>query len=219
MSDFQGIGELDSDLETLDGSLTTVTKMTAGFGSELNRLTQAFGATERNASALETSLSAGVRKAINGLAFDGYKLRDSLHVVGQALIDTAFNAAVKPLSNHLGGLLAGGLGTAFSPVLPFADGAGFSQGRVMPFASGGIVSGPTLFPMRGGQGLMGEAGPEAIMPLARGADGKLGVRSNSMSHVSVVMNISTPDVAGFQRSESQIAARLSQTLSRGQRNR
>ena len=57
------------------------------------------------------------------------------------------------------------------------------------------------------------------MPLARGADGKLGVRSNSMSHVSVVMNISTPDVAGFQRSESQIAARLSQTLSRGQRNR
>ena len=37
MSDFQGIGELDSDLETLDGSLTTVTKMTAGFGSELNR--------------------------------------------------------------------------------------------------------------------------------------------------------------------------------------
>ena len=89
----------------------------------------------------------------------------------------------------------------------------------MPFASGGIVAGPTLFPMRGGQGLMGEAGPEAIMPLARGADGKLGVRSNSMSQVSVVMNISTPDVAGFQRSESQIAARLSQTLSRGQRNR
>ena len=159
MTDFQGVGDLNSDLETLDGALTTVAKMTAGFGSELNRLTQAFGATERNASAFETSLSSGVRKAINGVAFDGYKLRDSLDVVGQALIDTAFNAAIKPISNHLGGLLAGGLGTAFSSVLPFADGAGFSQGRVMPFASGGIVSGPTLFPMRGGQGLMGEAGP------------------------------------------------------------
>ena len=219
MTDFQGVGDLNSDLETLDGALTTVAKMTAGFGSELNRLTQAFGATERNASAFETSLSSGVRKAINGVAFDGYKLRDSLDVVGQALIDSAFNAAIKPISNHLGGLLAGGLGTAFSAVLPVAEGAGFSQGRVMPFASGGIVSGPTLFPMRGGQGLMGEAGPEAIMPLARGADGKLGVRSNSMSQVSVVMNISTPDVAGFQRSESQIAARFSRALSQGQRNR
>jgi phage-related minor tail protein len=151
MTDFQGVGDLNSDLETLDGALTTVAKMTAGFGSELNRLTQAFGATERNASAFEISLSSGVRKAINGVAFDDYKLRDSLDVVGQALIDTAFNAAIKPISNHLGGLLAGGLGTAFSSVLPFADGAGFSQGRVMPFASGGIVSGPTLFPMRGGK--------------------------------------------------------------------
>ena len=59
---------------------------------------------------------------------------------------------------------------------PHAKGGGFAQGRVMPFATGGIVSGATLFPMRGGRtGLMGEAGPEAIMPLARGADGRLGL--------------------------------------------
>ena len=91
----------------------------------------------------------------------------------------------------------------------------------MPFANGGVVSSPTTFPMRGGTGLMGEAGPEAIMPLTRGADGKLGVRSDGGggSPVTVVMNISTPDTAGFQRSQSQIAARMSQALSRGARNR
>ena len=62
-------------------------------------------------------------------------------------------------------------------ILPFAKGAAFGAGRVAAFARGGVVDGPTHFPMRGGVGLMGEAGPEAIMPLARGADGGLGVRA------------------------------------------
>jgi phage-related minor tail protein len=64
---------------------------------------------------------------------------------------------------------------------------------------------------------MGEAGPEAIMPLARGADGKLGVRgAGGGTHVTV--NISTPDVAGFKQSQSQIAAMMHQAVTRGQRN-
>jgi lambda family phage tail tape measure protein len=90
----------------------------------------------------------------------------------------------------------------------------------MPFANGGVVSSPTYFPMRGATGLMGEAGPEAIMPLARGADGKLGVRSGGGGRpVTVVMNISTPDVQGFQRSQGQVAAQMSRALGRGARNR
>jgi len=67
---------------------------------------------------------------------------------------------------------------------------------------------------------MGEAGPEAIMPLARGADGRLGVQTSGGSRaVTVVMNITTPDVQGFQRSQAQIAAQAQRMLSRGQRNR
>ena len=66
---------------------------------------------------------------------------------------------------------------------------------------------------------MGEAGPEAIMPLSRGPDGKLGVRSEGGGRpVQVVMNISTPDVTGFQRSQNQIAAQMSRAIARGQRN-
>ncbi|MFP4098734.1 MAG: phage tail tape measure C-terminal domain-containing protein [Alphaproteobacteria bacterium] len=57
----------------------------------------------------------------------------------------------------------------------FGDGAAFSGGQVTAFAKGGIVGGPTIFPMANGMGLMGEDGPEAVMPLARTNNGKLGV--------------------------------------------
>lgn len=67
----------------------------------------------------------------------------------------------------------------------YANGGVFSGGRQLTaFASGGIVNGPTLFPMAGGAGLMGEAGPEAIVPLTR-QNGKLGVGA---SPVAVTVN-------------------------------
>jgi len=61
----------------------------------------------------------------------------------------------------------------------FEDGGVFQGGsQVQAYADGGVVGSPTTFPMAGGRtGLMGEAGPEAIMPLKRGANGKLGVQA------------------------------------------
>jgi phage-related minor tail protein len=69
-------------------------------------------------------------------------------------------------------------------------------------------------------GLMGEAGPEAILPLARGADGRLGVRAagGGGRPVQVTVNVTTPDVAGFVRSQGQVAAAVGRVLARGQRN-
>lgn len=76
-----------------------------------------------------------------------------------------------------------------------AKGNIFDQGNVIPFVRGGIVNTPTLFPMTGGQtGLIGEGGPEAVMPLSRGKDGKLGVNvSGSTGNITVInhLNIST----------------------------
>jgi tape measure domain-containing protein len=64
-----------------------------------------------------------------------------------------------------------------------AKGAYFSNG-VAAFANGGIVGSPTMFRFANGgttqTGLMGEAGPEAIMPLSRSADGKLGVNASGL---------------------------------------
>ena len=123
------------------------------------------------------------------------------------------------LMKQAGSLLSDGINAAVSGVMPFAQGAPFAQGRVMPFAKGGVVSSPTTFGMRGGTGLMGEAGPEAIMPLARGADGRLGVRGGGGSSVNVTMHVTTPDAQSFQRSQAQIAAQMGRVLGRGQRNR
>jgi len=104
----------------------------------------------------------------------------------------------------------------------FADGAAFNHGNVIPFASGGIVNHPTLFPMANGAGLMGEAGPEAIMPLRRGADGKLGVAAanqNGSSRVVIDVNVSVDDdgklsviarQAGAQGGQEQADIRINQ---------
>jgi len=71
----------------------------------------------------------------------------------------------------------------------FADGGVFQNGNVVPFANGGVVGSPTYFPMSGGRtGLMGEAGPEAIMPLKRGKNGKLGVVAEGGGETVVVNN-------------------------------
>lgn len=87
--------------------------------------------------------------------------------------------AIKDLFKGSGSSILGafGLSDIFGSVVASANGNAFAGGKVIPFASGGVVSNPTLFPMKNATGLMGEAGPEAIMPLSRGPDGKLGVRS------------------------------------------
>ncbi|MGB0960585.1 MAG: phage tail tape measure protein, partial [Halocynthiibacter sp.] len=152
--------------------------------------------------------------------FDGMKLEDALKKVSDALINTAYSAAVKPVMNHVGDLVSNGVSSIFGGMLEFEKGGSFAQGRVMPFAKGGVVAQPTTFPMRGGTGLMGEAGPEAIMPLSRGADGRLGIAASGGGQpMNVVMNISTPNAESFRRSQGQIAHQMSRAMTRGQRNK
>ena len=70
-----------------------------------------------------------------------------------------------------------------------ANGNAFVDGKVEKYAYGGVVNKPTLFPMANGMGLMGEAGAEAILPLRRGSNGKLGVQSSGGGIGSVVVNV------------------------------
>ncbi|QBF32267.1 phage tail tape measure protein [Thalassococcus sp. S3] len=220
MEESDGIEHLEVQAEGLSQTLGATASVAASFDGELRRVRESLTATGQDVATLERGLSRGLRKAFDGVVFDGMKLSDALETVAQSMINTTYNAAIKPVTDHFGGLLANGVEGLVSTILPFAKGGSFSQGRVMPFANGGVVSGPTTFPMRGGTGLMGEAGPEAIMPLARGPDGKLGVRAGGGSGgATIVMNISTPDAQSFQRSQGQIAAQMSRALTRGNRNR
>jgi hypothetical protein len=94
---------------------------------------------------------------------------------------------VNSISGGLGSLFGGGGGSSMQGLTPNphtasgfnANGNVFSGGsQVQAYANGGIVNSPTMFPMNGNKtGLMGEDGPEAIMPLKRGANGKLGVQA------------------------------------------
>ena len=87
------------------------------------------------------------------------------------------------------GMTLGTSGSGFK--IPAAKGGVFDQGRTN-FAMGGaftntIVTKPTTFAFAKGAGLMGESGPEAIMPLKRGANGSLGVQGGG-TNVDVVVN-------------------------------
>ncbi len=212
--------ELEQQIEALDENLGQAADMAAAFNGELSRVRETFASTGHDVAALETGISRGLSTAIRGAIVYGDSLSDALRNLANSMISAAFNAAVKPVTNHLGGMLAQGVGNLVGGLFPFEKGASFSQGRVQPFASGGIVSGPVAFPMRRGTGLMGEAGPEAIMSLARGADGKLGVRAGGGAQpINVTMNVQTPDADSFRRSKAQIAAQIGRAVARGNRNR
>lgn len=201
--------ELETQAEETTRSIGMLTQEVARNGDETERASTKYRVSTAR-------ISSQISRSFETLITDGAKLGDVLGNLATSISRTTFRAAVRPVTDHI----ANGIGGVINGLLGFADGGAFSQGRVMPFARGGVVSGPVAFPMRGGTGLMGEAGPEAIMPLARGMDGRLGVRADGGSRgVNVVMNIQTQDAQSFQRSQSQIAAQMSRALSRGQRNR
>ena len=107
-------------------------------------------------------------------------------------------------------------GDAFIPKggYKFADGGMFGSG-IKPFAMGGVVNSPTLFQFANGgamsTGVMGEAGPEAIMPLKRGSDGKLGVSASGGGDVSVTVNVDAKgtSVQGNDQTGNQLGRAIS----------
>lgn len=222
MANKDGFDRLEDDGQiALGKGFDQSARMTAEFEAELARLRESMVYTNREVGTLASGIGSGLRRAFSGLVLDGMKLSDALKGIASSMADTAFAVAMKPIEQALAGAIAQGVSGMVSGALPFANGAAFSQGRVMPFAKGGVVSQPTYFPMRGATGLMGEAGAEAIMPLRRGADGRLGVAASAGGGgrpMNVTFNVSTPDVAGFQRSQSQVAAQLGRLLARGERN-
>jgi phage-related minor tail protein len=219
MSDFESeFGRLEAQLAGLEGSLGGLESVASAFRRELDGVGGSLKEAGREATGMSRTVSSSFRRAFDGLFLDGRKLSEVLSGLGKSLSSAVLNQALAPVQNSFGSAVGGGLQALLGGLLPFEKGAAFLSGRVAAFARGGIVDGPTHFPMRGGVGLMGEAGPEAILPLARSADGRLGVRGAGGGSVQVTMNITTPDAEGFRRSQSQIAAEMTRALQRGRRN-
>jgi phage-related minor tail protein len=155
---------------------------------------------------LADGVARSLTRAFRGAVLDGKSLNSVLGDIARSFADIALRAALKPLGHLVGGVIEN-LFTATNPVL----------GGVTPFAKGGVISAPSYFPMRGGLGLMGEAGAEAIMPLKRGADGSLGVAVAGGGAVHVTFNVTATDARSFVAAEAEVGAMLLRAVRRGAR--
>ena len=177
--------------------------------------TTAFQSALENLDRLSDRFGSQLTGALKSAAVSGRDLEDVLRRVGLNLAGLALEQGLKPLQGLAGSLFSGLLG-GLPGILPFARGG--VPGHVAPFAAGGVVSAPSYFPMGRNLGLMGEAGAEAILPLRRGADGRLGVAaSGGGAAVNVVFNVTATDAASFRKSEAQVTGMLARAVSRGAR--
>jgi phage-related minor tail protein len=167
------------------------------------------------ARAMTSAFTTSVR---GGKQFD-----DVLKSLALRLSDLSLKMALAPVTRGI----AGGISQLFQGLFNTGgtgSGGGASvaaaMGAIKPFAAGGVIGTPTYFPLTaGGLGLAGEAGPEAIMPLARGADGRLGVAVNGGgTTANVTIHIATPDAESFRRSETYLTGQIARAVARGQRS-
>jgi phage-related minor tail protein len=155
---------------------------------------------------LADGVARSITSAFRGAISDGKSLKSVLADIGQAFADIALKAALKPLGDVISGAVEG-LFTATNPAL-----AG-----VRPFAKGGVIAAPAYFPLGREVGLAGEAGAEAILPLSRGSDGRLGVASGGAPAVNVTFNVTAADARSFVSAEAEVSAMLLRAVKRGTR--
>ena len=166
---------------------------------KVNQVTEQYGALATNiGNAFGTAFKGlidgtmGVREAMQSLFADiaSAFLDMAAQIIAKQMTMIILQTILKALGAVSGAGSGGDLGkvnmadvSKYSAPLGYAKGGVFGDG-VSKFAAGGIVGSPTLFKFANGgttqTGLMGEAGPEAIMPLSRGAGGKLGVNASGL---------------------------------------
>jgi phage-related minor tail protein len=154
-----------------------------------------------------TQFANAISKAFQQATTGGKQFDDVLKGLALKLSSLAVQSALKPVFKGL----FNGVGDIFK-----GDGSE-SSGAVSAFASGGIINTPSYFPLSGGMGLAGEAGPEAIVPLSRGSDGRLGIAGGGGQGGNVTIHIATPDPGTFQRSEAYVTGQIARAVARGQR--
>ncbi|MEZ5747599.1 MAG: tape measure protein [Paracoccaceae bacterium] len=157
------------------------------------------------AQGLAQDIVGPIKEALQSGEFTWETFASAISRIAQNLANRLIELAFKPIENALMRAFSGmgGGGGFFASLFGFAKGGAFAGGQELTaFARGGVVNRPTVFPFSRGIGLMGEAGPEAILPLRRGRDGRLGVEMNSapaqpaQDMSTRIINVLDPSVVG-----------------------
>jgi len=193
------IGGVTETVDSLDDSTNKVADTTK---TKLSQMQKAWG-----------GVKDGVQEYVNGLGDVAKEMKDAVGNALQGLEDQLVNfvttgkLAFKDLARSILADMARIVirQQILKPILagfnfiPSAKGNVFAQNGIQKFARGGIVDKPTVFPFAKGVGLMGEAGPEAILPLRRGKGGRLGVEGGGNTSVIVNVDASGSEVQGNEQ--------------------
>jgi phage-related minor tail protein len=174
------------------------------FGDDFSRELTDVSVELKRVGDLADGVGRSLSNALRGAVLDGRSLKSVLGDVSRAFADIALRAALKPV----GLLVSGAVESLFNATNPALG--------VQPFAKGGVLAAPTYFPTGRGLGVAGEAGPEAVLPLTRGSDGRLGVWAGGGS-VNVTFNVTASDARSFLASEAELSAMLLRAVKRGTR--
>ena len=197
---------LNDELSKVDAGSARFVQLQEAIMAAQDRLTELAGTfpeLKKQTDDIGKDIGLTFSSAFEDAIVQGKKFSDILKGIGDDLLRLLVRKSItEPIVGAIGGINWGSLLAGF---LGSAKGNAFGPAGVIPFASGGVVSSPTMFGFGGGRaGLMGEAGPEAILPLKRGRDGKLGVQSAGMG--GVVINQTINVAAGASRNEVLQAA-------------
>lgn len=208
--------------------LTTRNSIGTGFQQGIQSYVDSVGNLRDAVGQLTTGAVGGLEESLTSLATTGagnFKafaasvLKDVTRMIIRQLV-------LKSIMQLIGGIGGSATaksfempGSAFIPsggysFAPSAMGNVFASNGIQPFAMGGIVSQPTVFPFAKGIGLMGEAGPEAIMPLRRGRDGRLGVAGGGGGDTTINVSVDAKgtNVQGDSGQGAALARAVSQAV-------
>ena len=211
MENAQNLYEIDL-LEIKKGKLDDLTDKNYSFAESLRKVFDAATDLKRNIGELAVQ---GIDKlgdafadfVVEGKAGFADLARSVIAELQKMIIKALFFNAISKIP-FFGNLLGNEKGNAIEggEVVPSAKGNVFAKNKIIPYKMGGIVDKPTIFPMAKGMGLMGEAGPEGVLPLKRGKDGKLGViaQGGAINNVNVNVDASGSNAEGDEKVGRQL---------------
>jgi phage-related minor tail protein len=180
---------------------------------QTDKLSESTGKLTTGANAFAKAITSAFAQGVSGAK--GFE--SVLKSLALQLSNLSLSMALKPLTAAIGSNLNSLFTTVNNAAGSGAINLGLSGGGTQPFAAGGVIGTPTYFPLGNRLGLAGEAGPEAIMPLTRGPDGRLGVAASGSAAPNVTVNIMTPDADSFRRSDVYLTGLIARAVARGQR--